>query len=167
MSVTTPVEIDGVSSRDRISPASAEDVAPASDETQAGDIAAAWIGDTCREVESFNLLPGLYQTAFVTMIAGRQPPNWPLQWMWVGACSCNEFSGQDKSCRHRQANRSGEQELPPTPALAQDARVQGWRRAGHLPFLEQFAKLRIVNWFHTLFLLSPAEAPASCSDVPA
>ena len=44
-------------------------VVPAEDEHAAITAALAWVGPAGRKVE-FNLLPGLYQTAFVGVLAG-------------------------------------------------------------------------------------------------
>jgi hypothetical protein len=54
----------------------------AEDELAAAAAAADWVGAGGREVP-FNLLPGLYQTAFVGVLAGREPPFWELGWLWV------------------------------------------------------------------------------------
>jgi hypothetical protein len=59
-----------------------EEVVGAGDELGARAVAHNWVGVGGREVP-FNLLPGLYQTAFVGLLAGREPPFWPLGWMWV------------------------------------------------------------------------------------
>jgi hypothetical protein len=61
-----------------------EEVVGAADEEAARAAAHKWVGSDAREVP-FNLLPGLYQTAFVGLLAGREPPSWPLGWLWVVA----------------------------------------------------------------------------------
>lgn len=58
------------------------DVVGADDEQAARLAAREWVGDRGREV-TFNLLPGLYQTGFIGLLAGREPPFWPLGWLWV------------------------------------------------------------------------------------
>jgi hypothetical protein len=60
------------------------DIVAAADASDAERIANGWVGPTCRQV-GFNFIPGLFQTAFVAMVAGNDPTFWPLGFSWVVA----------------------------------------------------------------------------------
>lgn len=58
------------------------DVVSVHDEEEARLIAVAWVGDAPREV-GFKFIPGIYQSAFVHVLAGYEPPSCVLAWNWV------------------------------------------------------------------------------------